>query len=54
MVESFSTSTEQHWLKVRCQRSGLRTLPHSAAITLTVDWHPTLPISVSGSADNSV
>ncbi|PRQ60297.1 putative transcription factor WD40-like family [Rosa chinensis] len=33
--------------------NGLRTLPHSAAIT-TVDWHPTLPIFLTGSADNSV
>ncbi|KAF2312207.1 hypothetical protein GH714_028512 [Hevea brasiliensis] len=32
---------------------GWRTLPHSAAIT-TVDWHPTLPIFLTGSADNSV
>lgn len=32
---------------------GLRTLPHSAAIT-TVDWHPTLPIYLTGSADHSV
>ncbi|KAL6123155.1 hypothetical protein ACLB2K_075678 [Fragaria x ananassa] len=33
--------------------NGLKTLPHSAAIT-TVDWHPTLPIFLTGSADNSV
>ncbi|XP_074281749.1 uncharacterized protein LOC141606500 [Silene latifolia] len=33
--------------------SGLKTLPHSAAVT-TVDWHPTLPIYLTGSADNSV
>ncbi|CAM8903411.1 unnamed protein product [Rhodiola kirilowii] len=33
--------------------NGMRTLPHSAAIT-TVDWHPTLPIFLTGSADNSV
>ncbi|KAF5194431.1 G-type lectin S-receptor-like serine/threonine-protein kinase [Thalictrum thalictroides] len=33
--------------------NGSRTLPHSAAIT-TVDWHPTLPIFLTGSADNSV
>ncbi|KAG7981397.1 hypothetical protein I3843_05G231900 [Carya illinoinensis] len=39
--------------QVRGHRNGLRTLPHSAAIT-TVDWHPTLPIFVTGSADNSV
>ncbi|XP_050222031.1 uncharacterized protein LOC126672132 [Mercurialis annua] len=30
-----------------------RTLPHTAAIT-TVDWHPTLPVFLTGSADNSV
>ena len=35
------------------QRNGLRTLPHTPAIT-TVDWHPTLPIFLTGSADNSV
>ncbi|XP_043716344.1 WD repeat-containing protein 91 homolog isoform X2 [Telopea speciosissima] len=33
--------------------SGLRTLPHTGAIT-TVDWHPTLPIYLTGSADHSV
>ncbi|KAF5187490.1 Wd repeat-containing protein 91-like protein [Thalictrum thalictroides] len=33
--------------------NGSRTFPHSAAIT-TVDWHPTLPIFLTGSADNSV
>ncbi|WOL10631.1 WD repeat-containing protein [Canna indica] len=32
---------------------GLRTLPHSSAIT-SVDWHPTLPIFITGSADYSV
>nr|XP_023924939.1 WD repeat-containing protein 91 homolog [Quercus suber] len=39
--------------QVRGQRNGLRTLPHTSAIT-TVDWHPTLPIFLTGSADNSV
>ncbi|GLT60942.1 hypothetical protein SLA2020_336810 [Shorea laevis] len=39
--------------QVRSYSNGLRTLPHSAAIT-TVDWHPTLPIFLTGSADNSV
>ncbi|KAH7557736.1 hypothetical protein JRO89_XS11G0210400 [Xanthoceras sorbifolium] len=38
---------------VRGNANGLITLPHSAAIT-TVDWHPTLPIFLTGSADNSV
>lgn len=33
--------------------NGSKTLPHSAAVT-TVDWHPTLPIFLTGSADNSV
>jgi len=35
------------------QRNGLRTLPHTAAIA-TVDWHPTMPIFLTKSADNSV
>ncbi|XVF53483.1 hypothetical protein PTKIN_Ptkin05aG0102900 [Pterospermum kingtungense] len=39
--------------QVRGHSNGLRSLPHSAAIT-TVDWHPTLPIFLTGSADNSV
>ncbi|KAK6262411.1 hypothetical protein QUC31_008227 [Theobroma cacao] len=39
--------------QVRGHSNGLRTLPHSAAIT-TVDWHPSLPIFLTGSADNSV
>ncbi|XP_057951142.1 uncharacterized protein LOC131145967 isoform X2 [Malania oleifera] len=39
--------------QVRGYMDGMRTLPHSAAIT-TVDWHPTLPIFLTGSADNSV
>ncbi|KAJ0967545.1 hypothetical protein J5N97_024462 [Dioscorea zingiberensis] len=39
--------------QVQGHMSALRTLPHSAAIT-TVDWHPTLPIYLTGSADNSV
>ncbi|KAF4363827.1 hypothetical protein F8388_000492 [Cannabis sativa] len=38
---------------VRDYTNGLRTLAHTSAIT-TVDWHPTLPIFLSGSADNSV
>ncbi|KAL5568484.1 hypothetical protein UlMin_025059 [Ulmus minor] len=38
---------------VRSNTNGLKTLPHIAAIT-TVDWHPTLPIFLTGSADNSV
>ncbi|PON34740.1 WD repeat containing protein [Trema orientale] len=39
--------------QVRGHMNGLRTLAHAAAIT-TVDWHPTLPIFLTGSADNSV
>ncbi|TQD73535.1 hypothetical protein C1H46_040934 [Malus baccata] len=38
---------------VRGHVNGLSPHPHSAAIT-TVDWHPTLPIFLTGSADNSV
>ncbi|OMO53291.1 hypothetical protein CCACVL1_28746 [Corchorus capsularis] len=39
--------------QVRGHSNGLRTLPHNAAVT-TVDWHPTLPVFLTGSADNSV
>ncbi|XP_073032338.1 uncharacterized protein [Primulina eburnea] len=39
--------------QVRSNRSGMRTLPHRGSIT-TVDWHPTLPIFLTGSADHSV
>ncbi|KAJ0100307.1 hypothetical protein Patl1_20269 [Pistacia atlantica] len=39
--------------QVRGHASGFRTLPHTAAIT-TVDWHPTLPVCLTGSADHSV
>ncbi|KAH7691063.1 WD40-repeat-containing domain-containing protein [Dioscorea alata] len=39
--------------QVQGHMSALRTLPHSAAIT-TVDWHPTLPMFLTGSADHSV
>lgn len=39
--------------QVQGHRNGLKTLPHTAAIT-TVDWHPTLPIFLTGSADHSV
>ncbi|XP_059656251.1 uncharacterized protein LOC132303144 [Cornus florida] len=39
--------------QVRGHTNGMRTLPHSAAIT-TVDWHPTLPIFLTGSTDHSV
>ncbi|KAL4578138.1 hypothetical protein LXL04_014257 [Taraxacum kok-saghyz] len=33
--------------------NGMKSLPHSAGIS-TVDWHPTLPIFLTGSVDNSV
>ncbi|XP_062205461.1 uncharacterized protein LOC133907432 [Phragmites australis] len=39
--------------QVQGHESGLRTLPHSSSIT-SVDWHPTLPMYITGSADNSV
>lgn len=39
--------------QVQGHMSGLKTLPHSAAVT-SVDWHPTLPIFITGSADHSV
>ncbi|XP_024989467.1 WD repeat-containing protein 91 homolog isoform X1 [Cynara cardunculus var. scolymus] len=39
--------------QVRDHTNGMKSLPHSAAIS-TVDWHPTLPIFLTGSADNSV
>ncbi|XP_020574127.1 WD repeat-containing protein 91 homolog isoform X2 [Phalaenopsis equestris] len=39
--------------QVRDQTRDFKTLPHTAAIT-SVDWHPTLPIFITGSADHSV
>ncbi|XP_018633026.1 uncharacterized protein [Nicotiana tomentosiformis] len=39
--------------QVRGHAYGMRSLPHSASIT-TVDWHPTSPIFLTGSADHSV
>ncbi|KAF7820709.1 WD repeat-containing protein 91-like protein [Senna tora] len=39
--------------QVQGRQSGWRTLAHAASVT-TVDWHPTLPIFLTGSADNSV
>ncbi|CAN6304887.1 unnamed protein product [Urochloa humidicola] len=39
--------------QVQGHESGLRTLPHSSSIT-SVDWHPTLPVYITGSADHSV
>jgi WD40 repeat protein len=54
----FCQSRGQHshqlfFFQVQGHESGLRTLPHSAPVT-SVDWHPTLPIYVTGSADHSV
>lgn len=40
-------------VQVQGQMSGMKTLPHSAAIT-SVDWHPTLDMFITGSADHSV
>ncbi|NP_001349169.1 uncharacterized protein LOC100384033 [Zea mays] len=39
--------------QVQGHESELRTLPHSSSIT-SVDWHPTLPMYITGSADHSV
>ncbi|XP_028798765.1 WD repeat-containing protein 91 isoform X2 [Neltuma alba] len=39
--------------QVQGGRSGWRTLAHAASVT-AVDWHPILPIFLTGSADNSV
>ncbi|KAI3990505.1 hypothetical protein MKX01_022805 [Papaver californicum] len=48
-----SDSVRSPIYQVQGHMSGFRTLPHTAAIT-TVDWHPTLPIFLTGSADHSV
>ncbi|KAK7343718.1 hypothetical protein VNO77_12697 [Canavalia gladiata] len=48
-----SSSVRAPIYQVQGHMSGWRTLPHGAHIT-TVDWHPTLPIFLTGSADNSV
>ncbi|KAL8544162.1 hypothetical protein ACS0TY_004626 [Phlomoides rotata] len=48
-----SSSVKAPIYQVRGQKSGLRSLSHSGSIT-TVDWHPTLPIFLTGSADHSV
>ncbi|XP_054812381.1 uncharacterized protein LOC129313373 isoform X6 [Prosopis cineraria] len=39
--------------EVQGRQNGWRTLAHAASVT-TVDWHPSLPIFLTGSADNSV
>ncbi|KAK6155618.1 hypothetical protein DH2020_009866 [Rehmannia glutinosa] len=48
-----SSSTRAPIYQVRGQMTGIRSLSHSGSIT-TVDWHPTLPIFLTGSADHSV
>ncbi|XP_061342004.1 uncharacterized protein LOC133288297 [Gastrolobium bilobum] len=48
-----SSSDRAPIYQVQGHLSGWRTLPHGAPIT-AVDWHPTLPIFLTGSADNSV
>lgn len=48
-----SDSVRSPIYQVRGYGNSLKTLPHSSAIT-TVDWHPTLPIFLTGSADNSI
>lgn len=48
-----SSSVRAPIYQVHGHLSGWKTLPHSAPIT-AVDWHPTLPIFLTGSADNSV
>ncbi|KAL9163209.1 hypothetical protein ABFS82_06G025600 [Erythranthe guttata] len=39
--------------QLRGQMSGMRSLSHNGSIT-AVDWHPTLPIFLTGSSDHSV
>lgn len=48
-----SDSVRSPIYQVQGHMSGLKTLPHTLAIT-SVDWHPTLPIFITGSADHSV
>ncbi|XP_073526437.1 WD repeat-containing protein 91 homolog [Phyllobates terribilis] len=48
-----SDSVRSPMYQVRGYGNSLKTLPHSSAVT-TVDWHPTLPIFLTGSADNSI
>ncbi|KAK7270449.1 hypothetical protein RIF29_23596 [Crotalaria pallida] len=48
-----SSSVRAPIYQVQGPMSGWRSLPHGAPIT-AVDWHPTLPIFLTGSADNSV
>ncbi|WJX14439.1 hypothetical protein P8452_04702 [Trifolium repens] len=48
-----SSSVRAPIYQVQDHLNGWRTLSHSAPVT-AVDWHPTLPIFLTGSADNSV
>ncbi|KAL6508376.1 hypothetical protein OROHE_021918 [Orobanche hederae] len=48
-----SSSIRAPIYQVRGQMTGMTTLSHNGSIT-TVDWHPTLPIFLTGSADHSV
>ncbi|XLR44905.1 hypothetical protein S83_029565, partial [Arachis hypogaea] len=48
-----SSSVRAPIYQVQGHLNGWRTLPHGAPIT-AVDWHPTSPIFLTGSADNSV
>ncbi|XP_003592160.3 WD repeat-containing protein 91 [Medicago truncatula] len=48
-----SSSDRAPIYQVQGHLNGWRTLSHGAPIT-AVDWHPTLPIFLTGSADNSV
>ncbi|MED6222622.1 hypothetical protein PIB30_066051 [Stylosanthes scabra] len=48
-----SNSVRAPIYQVQGHLNGWRTLPHGAPIT-AVDWHPTSPIFLTGSADNSV
>ncbi|KAL5069772.1 hypothetical protein RYX36_020659 [Vicia faba] len=48
-----SSSLRAPIYQVQDHLNGWRTLSHGASIT-AVDWHPTLPIFLTGSADNSV
>ncbi|KAK7279877.1 hypothetical protein RJT34_24936 [Clitoria ternatea] len=48
-----SSSVRAPIYQVQGHSNGWRTLAHGSHIT-TVDWHPTLPIFLTGSADNSV
>ncbi|XP_057798590.1 uncharacterized protein LOC131014592 [Salvia miltiorrhiza] len=48
-----SSSERAPIYQVRGQMSGMRSLAHRGSIT-TVDWHPNLPIFLTGSSDHSV